>query len=270
MGRSIDLIGQKIAKFLVIREFPVPYKGKMKNRKTFKRLECKCDCGNTFFPYKSNVLSGYTKGCLNCSNANNYIGKRIGKIEIIDRFWDFDQKKYSRVYYKIRCDCGHVFDISSNTARRLKGIRCKKCPKKPKPLLNRQQAIEVTNYKKHLKSKDRKIGQISGYLKCIKFYGWKPAKNRRLSFYIFKCKCGQKIVRRGDSVGRIFSCGCLQKESVPRGEKNCNASLSNKDVFSIRELLKAALYTQREIAKMFNVPEQTISHIKLNKAYNKI
>ena len=35
----------------------------------------------------------------------------------------------------------------------------------------------------------------------------------------------------------------------------------------IRELLKTKTYTQRQIAKMFNVPEQTISHIKLNKAY---
>ena len=192
----------------------------MKNRKTFKRVECKCDCGHVFSPYKSNVLGGHTKGCPHCQNAANCVGRRIGKIEVIERFWKYDQLKNRRVFYKIKCDCGHIFEMDSNTTRRLKGIRCEKCPRKPKPLLSRPEAISFTNYKKHLKSRDHKIGQKSGYLKVVKFFGWFNTKKRRYSLYEMKCKCGNKIIRRGDVVGRVFSCGCLQKESIPRGEKN--------------------------------------------------
>jgi predicted XRE-type DNA-binding protein len=267
MGRRQDIINQRFGKLIVIREFSVPYEGKMKNRKTFKRVECKCDCGNTISPFKSNVLGGHTRGCSHCQRASNYTGKRIGKIEILERFWKYDNAKHHRVYYKIKCDCGHIFEMSSNTTRRLKGIRCKKCPNKPKPLLSRPEAISFTNYKKHLKSRDRKIGQKSGYLKLVKFFGWFNTKKRRYSLYEMKCKCGNKIIRRGDVVGRVFSCGCLRIENMARGEKCSNSQLKDKDVYMIRELLKTGTYTQRQIAKMFNVSEQTISHIKLNKAY---
>jgi len=267
MGRSRDILNQRFGKLIVIREFSVPYEGKMKNRKTFKRLECKCDCGNTIYPFKSNILAGHTKGCLRCSHSSNYIGKRIGKIEIIDRFWKYDKEKNRGIYYKIKCDCGNIFETKSAIAGKLKEIRCSKCPVKPKPLMNRYDSICFTNYKKHFKSKDRKIGQISGKLKAIKFIGWKNEKSRRYSLYLFKCKCGQKIIRRGDIVGRVFSCGCLQKENLLRGENNPNSILTDKDVIVIRELIKTGVYKQRQIAKIYNVHESIISQIKLNKIY---
>jgi hypothetical protein len=253
MGRKKDIINQRFGKLVVIREFSVPYEGKMKNRKTFKRVECRCDCGHVFSPFKSNVLAGHTKGC-----------------EIIDRFWKYDREKNRGVYYKIKCDCGHIFEMDSNTTRRLKGIRCEKCPRKPKPLLSRPEAISFTNYKKHLRSKEKKIGQKSGYLKVIKFFGWFNANNRRYSLYEMKCKCGNKIIRRGDLVGRIFSCGCLQKESMPKGEEHCHATLKNKDVEMIKELLKTGIYSQRQIAKLFKTSEQTISLIKMGKVYSSV
>lgn len=267
MGRSKNIINQRFGKLVVIREFSVPYEGKMKNRKTFKRVECKCDCGSIIFPYKSNVLAGHTQGCSHCMNAKNYIGRRIGKIEIIERFWKYDQQKSRGVFYKIKCDCGHIFERRAGTTKRLQGFRCEKCPRKPKPLLSRTESIALTNYKKHLKSKDKKIGQKSGYLKVVKFFGWKNEKSRRHSLYLFKCKCGNKVVRRGDIVGRVFSCGCLHKE-CNNGEKNWRALLKNSDVRSIRELAKTGIYTQRQISKIYNVTEQTISHIVKNKTYN--
>lgn len=266
--KRIDLTGRKMGKLLVLQEFRVPYIGKMKNRRTIMKLECKCDCGRIFYPYKSNVLSGYTKGCLNCSHASNYVGKKIGKIEVLDRFWKWDKEKNRRIFYKIKCDCGNMFEMDSNTTRRLKGIRCAKCPKKPKPLLNRKQSAIINNYKKHERFKTLKIGQKSGYLTIKRFHGWKYTKDRRYSLYEFKCKCGNRIIRRGDIIGRVFSCGCFRIEQMPRGENNHQATLKNEEVYSIKELLKTKTYKNREIAKMFKVSEQTISHIKLGKIYN--
>ncbi|MEI6296334.1 MAG: HNH endonuclease [bacterium] len=50
------------------------------------------------------------------------------------------------------------------------------------------------------------------------------------------------------------------------GEKHPMCKLSEDQVETIRILLNSKLYTQRFIAKMFNITETTISNIKNNKA----
>ncbi len=261
-----DLTGKKIHKFIVLREFNEPCEGLIKRRKTIRKLECQCDCGQKFYPYKSNVLAGHTTGCQNCGRANDLTGKRVGKFEFIERFWKMDGKPWSRVNYRIKCDCGNIFESPAQTARKLKGFLCKKCPRKPKPVPF-DEAIKKTNFLKHLKSKEMKIGKISGRLKVTRFHGWEYKNNRRYSLYEYKCKCGKKIIRRGDFLGRIFSCGCLHHENVLRGEKNSQSRLTNKEAAQIRELLKLKIYTQRQIAKMYSVIETVISSIKKGKTY---
>lgn len=52
-----------------------------------------------------------------------------------------------------------------------------------------------------------------------------------------------------------------------KGETNANAKLNNIQVKRIKYLLGLGLYTQRQIAKMFNVHFATISLINLNKLW---
>lgn len=265
MARSKDIIGQRFGRLVVVREIIVPYTGIMKNRKTYKRVECKCDCGNTIFPHKSNILSGYSKACTRCAIANNLVGKRIGKIEFLERVWD-DTKIPARLMYKIKCDCGNVFFSRSQTAARLKGIKCAKCPRKPPPM-TMDEAAKLRGTKKHLDAIERKIGQVSGRLTLLKFQEWRYANGRRYAYYLFKCKCGKKIIRKGDIIGTIFSCGCLHLDNILKGEESPCATLKNEDAAAIRELIKTGLYTQRQIAKMYNVDDTRISAIKKNKVY---
>lgn len=266
MGRIRDIIGQRFYKFVVVREFHVPYEGYEQHRKTIRKCECLCDCGNTFFPYKSNVLAGHTRGCINCQNAHNIVGKRIGKILILERFW-MPKGDQRGVWYKIKCDCGNEFTAPSHLAMRLKGIRCAKCPTKPKPTLTVKQSLTIINYKKHLRSKGTLIGRKNGYLTVLKFCGWKQLPSRRIPMYLMKCKCGNKIIRRGDAISTTKSCGCMGNNMM-RGEDNPRAILKNKEVYEIKELLKTNIYKNKEIAKIYNVSESMISHIKKGKVYN--
>lgn len=49
------------------------------------------------------------------------------------------------------------------------------------------------------------------------------------------------------------------------GEKNGEAILTEKEVISIRNLYKTGEYSQRKLARMFNVSQTTINNIWLNK-----
>lgn len=57
----------------------------------------------------------------------------------------------------------------------------------------------------------------------------------------------------------------LRKQKT--GESHHNARLKDTDIPKIRKLLKS--FTQRKVAKMFNVSQTTIKNINLNKTYIK-
>jgi hypothetical protein len=55
-----------------------------------------------------------------------------------------------------------------------------------------------------------------------------------------------------------------------KGERHSQNKLMEKDVFNIRDLLKEKNFSQRKIAEMFNVSENTISMIKLGQRWSHI
>ena len=76
-------------------------------------------------------------------------------------------------------------------------------------------------------------------------------------------------VTYSENLKHAFRLG-LNKPQNQKGEKNKNAKLKNKDIRHIRKLLASDLFkqknyklTQTKIAKMFGVPQQTISAIKM-------
>lgn len=52
-----------------------------------------------------------------------------------------------------------------------------------------------------------------------------------------------------------------------KGEDTCIAKLKESDVLKIREIWQEGLYTQKVIAKMFNVSQKSISNIILRKTW---
>lgn len=265
--KKIDLTGKMIGDLKIIREIRTPYIVNKPNEKrsTIIKLECLCKCGRIFYPYKSNVLYKKTTHCIRCPRKNSLIGKRIGKLEVLSSFIDENSKH--QMNYKLKCDCGNAFSTNYLKIRRIKGCFCPKCKPKKRVAMPRKEFAAINNFNKHLIHKKKILGKKFGYLKVLKFEKWEYGVHRRRPIYLCKCKCGNKILVRGDGLGRILSCGCLHRERILKGEENYQARFKNIEAQAIRELLKSGLYTGREIAKMYNVCETLISSIKNNQTY---
>lgn len=52
-----------------------------------------------------------------------------------------------------------------------------------------------------------------------------------------------------------------------KGENNERAKFSNNEIIELRKLINSKLYTQIQLAKIYNVSQATISKIKLGKTY---
>lgn len=267
MFKKTDLSGIKIWNLEVIEEIKASYTGKEKNRKTVIKLKCKCSCGNIFYPYKSNVKTGKTKNCASCGNVKKIINK-IGKINIVRLIpsQEIPHKK-SGSYYECLCDCGNFFISPYNILRRLKGKYCTSCRPVKKKTMTMEESHRLIGLKKHLKSKNAKIGKTFFNYRIISFSNWLYKNKRRYSIYKCKCKCGIVFYLRSDHTAIVKSCGCLQKKSVLKGENHPFARLKNKEISSIKELLKLKIYRQKEIARMYDVGEWYISAIKKGKTW---
>ncbi len=78
---------------------------------TYIECKCICDCGNKKDIALNNLIRGYTKscGCIKKNDIyNNLIGKRIGKLVIIE---ELKKSKTGQVKYRCKCDCGNYIDV---------------------------------------------------------------------------------------------------------------------------------------------------------------
>jgi len=267
--KKIDLTSKVFPHFKVIREFSAPYTGLEKNRATIIKLECLCNCGIIFFPYKTNVLGEKTTKCQACSGSRFTIGQKVGKFTIQSR--DLKNPKY----FLCLCECGNEeLRLPSQLIRR-KIPRCRNCIRCSKALskvpLSMREAARERGEKNHKLSEDKKVGKKFLKLKVLKFSRFIKSDNekRQRAFYICKCACGSTIEIRGDYLGVVKSCGCAHQDGSGAGEKNFKASLKNSEAKCIREMIASGIYTQREIAKIFNVQEWTINKINQRKSYIK-
>lgn len=88
--------------------------------------------------------------------------------------------------------------------------------------------------------------------------------------YIIKCKCGKKFE---ESISYLFgskSCGCLQKETVPKGSQNHQAKLSEAEVISMRELFNAKCYTRKELAEMYKISYEHACNLVKGKGWKHV
>jgi len=60
---------------------------------------------------------------------------------------------------------------------------------------------------------------------------------------------------------------CVNKGRQAKGEQNGSAKLTEEQVLEIRELYKTKQYSQRELARMFDVVQNTISRIVTGKGW---
>lgn len=101
-------------------------------KSVYRKVICKCDCGNTSEVRTGDLLSGklFSCGCKRDENSaqirNCLLGKKFGKLTAIDRIQN--NKNYYCILYKLECECGRTTKVSSSNLVKKNGQKsCGKC-----------------------------------------------------------------------------------------------------------------------------------------------
>ena len=190
-----DITGERFGHLVGIR--------KIENTGRTKWL-FRCDCGNEFEAYLSNVVSGKTQSCgKNCGLKSHpyknkakkgyrgdLTGQKFGRLTVIKKLDDKD----GWTQFLCKCDCGNE-KIANGSS--LKYGMTKSCG-----CLHREMAGK--------NAFETLIGKRFGKLEVI---GVAPSKYDKLH-WLCKCDCGKETVAStsGLKSGHTQSCGCYQDE----------------------------------------------------------
>lgn len=255
-----------------------------RKRKKFKFI-CKCECG-----YERKVLTNNLNKvmCRYCSVVNKYknlIGTKKGKLILIDICMNglackfkvkcncgniYHMKPYLFTHAKSCCKCrkgysiGHVFPngitLVEYLGDKLYKMKCH-CGVLYNSVIRSHNGKQIdcgcTNKNKILEKAKEKIGEIYGHLKVTKLLGNLDGHY----IYEMKCKCGNKILKRGGHFNKSKSCGCLLKENLPVGENAKNAKLKDIDVKSARDMYESGNYSIEELSSIINVDKNYLKRI---------
>ena len=97
------LIGTKFGKLTVIKRVPDDRNVAVKK----VRYECLCECGKTTIITGQHLKSGVTNSC-GCIKSPNIVGKKFGKLTVIDRVLDTKFPNKKRYINKCLCECGGI------------------------------------------------------------------------------------------------------------------------------------------------------------------
>ena len=176
-SRAKDIVGE------VFGNLTVMSRRLGENSARYSHWNCQCSCGNTCVVNSQQLRSGYYKSC-GCLHANQLMGKRFGKLLVIDRI-----KKGGRIYWVCLCDCGGYKDVL--------GYR----------LLNGDTSACVCGDKRVVKDL---VGKVFGLWTVLELYGLVGKT------YRWKCRCECGTVHLVNSQvltsGQSKSCGCRSKE----------------------------------------------------------
>lgn len=174
-----NIIGKQFGKLMVV-ELDDTYKP----NSNLTYCKCKCECGNYKTVTSSDLKRGHTKSC-GCNRlAENIVGNRYGKLQVIKRSGS-DLSRQST--WECLCDCGKIKIVSANA---LKFGYVKSCG-----CLNEYDLI----------------GNTYGRLTVIEKDILNPKTG---SYWICKCDCGKiKSIKGYNLVHNIVqSCGCINRE----------------------------------------------------------
>lgn len=102
MGSRNDLTGQRFGNLVVLSQ-------------TEKRMDsgsivwkCKCDCGKQAEVSARRLVRGKVRscGCLSASSYKDYVGKRFGRLIVIEPVDKIRKNRATVTWWKCLCDCG--------------------------------------------------------------------------------------------------------------------------------------------------------------------
>lgn len=127
MGKLIDLTGKRFGRLTVLKRANDWID---KNGKKYVRWECKCDCGNISYPFRSSLMDGSVKscGCYHSEKSSeagkksleNLVGKQYGRLTVIKRA----ENNGSQTMWQCKCDCGKLVVVN---ASKLKSKHTQSC-----------------------------------------------------------------------------------------------------------------------------------------------
>ena len=221
------------------------------------KVKVKCDCGNIKYFSSGDIqktegkrISGKYLSCGQCQLASIKVKKHFkclkngfkkGRLTIIKEIepqrslalCECGNEKEVRVYHMQipYPSCGcHITERNIENAKKLEG---------------------VTYFR----------------LKIIKFLGM--GEDKRATYQV-KCKCGTIFEQSISYVFGSKSCGCLQKENVPKGSKSFFSKLNEIEVKSMRDLFKSGLYTRKDLAKIYEIRYETVCDILKGKGWKHV
>ena len=197
MGKILDLSGYRFGKLEVIKYSYI--------RNSHAHWLCRCECGIEKVIDGSNLRKGHTRSCgcykkqyFSESNRLDLVGKKFGKLEVIE-FVNMKRigKQKRASTWKCKCSCGGEIVTRGSNLMRGHTTSCG-CNKR----------LDL-------------LGRKFGRLEVIDFVGM---SKHNTSVWLCKCFCGNEHVVLGNSLmtGHTQSCGCYWKQrmiEVHRGKK---------------------------------------------------
>ena len=202
----INEIGHRYGKLVVIERAPNDSAGRA-------YWKCQCDCGNFTVVRGTTLRSGVTKSCgclqkqIAKSNGNSLIGKRFGRLVVIEQAEN--NKKHRGRFWKCKCDCGNF--ITTRGDNLISGAT-KSCGCLQKEKAGQWNIIDET-------------GNRYGKLTVLKQVDSDLEGHSR---WLCQCDCGNRKICYGVSLRRgvNLSCGCL----VSSGEMNLEKELNRHNI----------------------------------------
>ncbi|HXB11347.1 MAG TPA: hypothetical protein VNZ45_05130 [Bacteroidia bacterium] len=120
------MIGNKMGKWLVLREVKVP----QARTARFKHFECQCECGTIKTVRADGLRNGRSSQCRECSekerfiDTESYIGKQFGKLKVISVA---ENHKNGQRRLLCECECGEQKIITASRLKIRKPQSCHLC-----------------------------------------------------------------------------------------------------------------------------------------------
>ena len=208
---------------------------------------CQCSCG-TIKSIRGSNLTATTRptlscGCLNkekttqIKNITSLIGKRFGRLTVLERDLNKPKGKGYPSYWICQCDCGNKCSIDYSS---LQNGHTQSCGCLRKELLSQKNIKDITN---------QRFGMVVAKERL-------NMKSHQSWIWRCECDCGNKNYLCSTEnllSGKIISCGCSKKS---RGEFRIEEILKFNNISYIREFsfkdLKDISYLRFDFALINN------------------
>ena len=198
-------IGKKYNKLTIIS---AEYVKRTNVNKYHMMCQCQCECGNIITCREDALKNGMTKscGCLKTINIDNIVGKKLGKLTVLETFRETKEvnestrKHRTRIRCKCQCECGNIVIVNYDAIRTGETQSC--------GCSNRIDFKSLIN---------KKIGRLT----IIRPF-YKGTDRHKKVRCACKCDCGNiKIIDYSTLQKQTnISCGCLNKINTAKKDIN--------------------------------------------------